>query len=241
MRYSWILAAMLMLPVGMPAQSAIPAGTLIPIQIVKGFNAHKAAPGQQIRARVMQDIPGTYIRKGAQLLGQVVTATPAKNGTAKLEFRFGQVKTGNGFVTLSTDLRALASPPEVEDAETGSYGPDGGIAFEQEDTDQIGGEHVYGRRVMVGSKVVATATRAGVVGEPRAALGLRCRGAVDGNSQPQALWLFSSNACGVYGFTTISIEHAGRTDPTGDIVLESSNGKLNVNSGSGMLLRVRGS
>ena len=68
-----------------------------------------------------------------------------------------------------------------------------------------------------------------------------CRGAIAGNDHPQALWLFSTDACGVYGFSGLSIEHAGRTNPVGNIVLASKAGKLNIMSGSGLLLRVQGS
>jgi hypothetical protein len=53
--------------------------------------------------------------------------------------------------------------------------------------------------------------------------------------------LFSSNACGVYGFYNIGIEHGGRADPAGRIILASDNGKLNLNSQIGLLLRVQGS
>lgn len=245
MRFSWFLAVVLLLPGGMAAQSVLPAGTLIPIQMEKGVNADKVRAGQEIRAEVVQDIPGTTIRRGAHIFGTVVSAVQSRRGPAKLEFRFDSVEINGRRIPLSASLRALASPTEVEDAQTGDYGPDAGISVQEETTHQIGGEDVYGRvgrvPVKAGSMTVAESTSKGVLGQPRQVAGERCRGIVDGNSQPQALWLFSTDACGVYGFTTIRIEHAGRTAPAGDIVLVSDNGKLNINSGSGLLLRVRGS
>jgi hypothetical protein len=57
----------------------------------------------------------------------------------------------------------------------------------------------------------------------------------------QALWLFSSDACGLYGFDNVRIEHAGRTDPRGNIVLSADDGKIDLYSQSGLLLRVQGS
>jgi hypothetical protein len=68
--------------------------------------------------------------------------------------------------------------------------------------------------------------------------GKDCRGAVDGNSSPAAMWVFSSDACGTYGLSQIRIAHAGRTQPVGVIVLISEKGQLKLPSGAGMLLRV---
>jgi hypothetical protein len=65
-----------------------------------------------------------------------------------------------------------------------------------------------------------------------------CRGAIGTGGAVQALWLFSSDACGVYGYQDIRIEHAGRTDPRGTILFVGDNGKLNINSQSGLLLKV---
>jgi hypothetical protein len=68
-----------------------------------------------------------------------------------------------------------------------------------------------------------------------------CRAAVAGNDKPQALWLFSTSACGLYGYDNLAIDHFGRTEPTGTIELSAKSGKLNIRSGSGLLLRVQGS
>jgi hypothetical protein len=49
----------------------------------------------------------------------------------------------------------------------------------------------------------------------------KCRGATDGNEAPQALWVFSSDACGTYGLENISIVSAVRSGVTGVIVFTS--------------------
>jgi len=80
-----------------------------------------------------------------------------------------------------------------------------------------------------------------VLGQVRAKDGTECRGAVDGNDRPQALWVFSSDACGTYGLERVSIAHAGRSNPLGIIVLISERGNLKIAGGAGMLLRVNAS
>src|SRR5208283_4770092 len=81
----------------------------------------------------------------------------------------------------------------------------------------------------------------GVLAEVRHDPGTKCRGPVDNNDKPQAMWEFATDACGVFGFDRTEITHAGRTTPMGDIVLTSQHGNLNLRIGTGMLLRVNGS
>ena len=80
----------------------------------------------------------------------------------------------------------------------------------------------------------------GVLGKMRSDPGSPCRAAVDQNHTPQALWLFSTDACGVYGYEDVKIARTGRTEPVGEITLASSKGNLAIESGSGWLLRVDG-
>ena len=51
-----------------------------------------------------------------------------------------------------------------------------------------------------------------------------------------ALWVFSSSACGAYGFYgRLDIAHAGNSSPMGEIVLESRK-NVRVETGAAMLL-----
>jgi hypothetical protein len=90
----------------------------------------------------------------------------------------------------------------------------------------------------MGSNIVGHAVPGGVLTRVVSHPGTRCRGEIAGNDSLQALWVFSSDACGIYGFPDVALAHSGRTAPFGEIALVSRNGKLNIRAGSGMLLRV---
>ena len=64
--------------------------------------------------------------------------------------------------------------------------------------------------------------------------------ALNADKRPQALWVFSHDACGVFGYDA-EVKHTGQSNPEGDIVLASKNGDLKLYNGSALLLRVIGS
>lgn len=129
---------------------------------------------------------------------------------------------------------------DVSEAQIPESGPDRGTSQYNWTTDQIGGEVDYrgGGAIAHGSDIVGHSVPDGVLVRLSSKPGTKCRGEVDGNDQPQALWVFSSDACGLYDFPDLILEHAGRTSPAGEITLRSNKGNLNIRAGSGMLLRV---
>jgi hypothetical protein len=225
---------------------AIPPGTILPVHLNGTILSAKSKPGQEITGRIMQDIPlspGARIREGSKVVGHIGEVTPATTGTrARISLQFDKLISAHQTISITTNLRAIAGFMEVRDAQA----PLG--AGESNDnqwltTVQVGGEVAYGESGPVTSGenanvVVGKLIKGGLVGRVRAKEGTECRGAIDGNDNPQALWVFSSDACGVYGIEHVSIAHAGRTDPVGVIVLASESGNLKIASGAGMLLRV---
>jgi hypothetical protein len=222
------------------AQTAIPSGTLIPASLSGSLNLKKLRSGQQFHAEVMQDIPGTEIKRRSHIVRHVVSLTPVPAGHARLEIAFDAVQWHNQRIPIRADLRAMASFNEVEDAQVPEEGASRGITPEVATTTQIGGEQVYrgGGPVADGDTVVGRPTPWGVLGVPRTQPGTTCRGEADHNKSQQAFWLFSTNACGVYGYSGLQIEHSGRSQPIGTVVLVSDTGKLNLQSGTAFLLRV---
>lgn len=240
-RMLWL--SLLMFAADLFAQNTIPAGTILPVALNSSLNSRKVKPGQVITARVMQDVPlpGSTIHAGAKVVGRVIDVKPANGGSgAQISFRFDTLVVSKRRIPITTNLRAAASMMAVEAAQLPESGPDRGTSQNAWTTDQIGGEVVYrgGGPVADGLRPVGEPTYGGVLVHVSAKPGTPCRGEIEGNDRLQALWVFSSDACGVYDFEDLKIVHAGRSNPVGEITLASDKGGVNIRAGSGMLLRV---
>jgi hypothetical protein len=238
----WI--SLIMFSVQLFAQNTIPVGTILPVSLNSSLNSRKVKLGQVITARVMQDVPlspGSTIHAGAKVIGHVTKVKPATGASgAQISFRFDTLVVSRRRTTINTNARALASMMAVEDAQIPESGPDRGTSPEAWTTNQIGGEVVYrgGGPVANGLLSVGEPTYGGVLVHVSSKPGTKCRGEIEDNERLQALWVFSSDACGTYGFADLAIVHAGRSTPVGEITLASDHGDVNVRAGSGMLLRV---
>lgn len=241
MKRTEILSLMLLFTTALPAQNSIPKGTILPVELNSSLNSGKNKVGQAIWARIMQDVPlpgGAKIRAGTKVVGQVMEVEPAGSGNgASLALRFEEVVISHRRIAITSNLRALASAMEVWDAQIPLTGPDRGTPESAWTTVQVGGDVVYrgGGPVTSEMEVVGEPTYKGVLARTSS-----CQGGASDN-EPQALWVFSSNACGVYGLRHVSIVHSGRTDPVGEIELASDHGEVKVDKASGILLRVKSS
>jgi hypothetical protein len=229
---------------------AIPPGTILPVRLNSTISSAKCSPGQVVTGRIMQDVPlppGAKIPEGSKVIGHIVEVVPAANGVrARVSLQFDKLLSSHQTISITTNLRAIASFMAVLEAQTPPIGPSESDVYRWLTTVQVGGDVVYGEGGVVTTgedpeQIVGKAVNGGVLSQLRAKQGTKCRGAVDGNNGLQALWVFSSDACGVYSLEHVSIAHAGRTDPTGVIVLTSDSGNFKVPGGAGMLLRVTAS
>ena len=227
----------------------IPSGTILPVRLNTALSSTKSKLRQNITARVMQEVPlpnGSKIRDGAILVGHIVEVIPEQSSIgASISFQFDHLRSAHKTISLTTSLRAMAGPMAVLEAQTPDSGPGEGDVFEWVSTTQIGGDHAYGVGGPVTTadnptEVVGTRLDDGVLGHVSAKQGTKCAGTMDGNSALQALWVFSSDACGAYGLEHVHIAHAGRSGPARLIVLSSDHGQLKISAGTAMLLRVRG-
>ncbi len=109
----FLFVTLIVLSTQLSAEDKIPVGTILPVQLNSSLRSNKARVGQQINARVMQDVPLPGERKihaGAKVIGHIVSARPAVNGMmADLSFRFDMLAMGKRRVPMITNLRALAT------------------------------------------------------------------------------------------------------------------------------------
>jgi hypothetical protein len=223
-----VLSIVLAFAAGLFAQAAIPAGTILPVGLNSPLNSQKARIGQVVSGRIMQDVPlesRSRIPEGAKVIGHVVDV---KNGRpTQISVRFDTLVVSRRKIPITTNLRALASMMAIEEAQIPTFGPDRGTS-----------PYRAGGPVSNGLLTVGKPTGDEVLARPTSEAKTNCHDAVSGNDRPQAFWLFSSDACGAYGFNDLEIAHAGRSNPVGIITLASNHGRVNVRAGSGMLLRV---
>lgn len=188
----------------------------------------------------MQDVPlpeASRLSKGAGVLGSIV-AVNSGDRRAEVVFRFDTLVTGKRRIPVTTHLRALATMMDVHSAQLPLSGPDRGTSDFDRTTVQIGGEVVYhgGGPVTHGSDVVGKSVVDRVLA--RQPSNVPCRGDLEGYERPQALWVFASDACGLYDLPELTLVHAGRTEPRGEIRIASTNGRVKIRTGSGLLLSV---
>ncbi len=223
----------------------IPAGTILPVVLRSAISFEKCQPGQVLHGKIAQNVPlqnGVTIHKGSAIAGHVVDVAPATSDHGpKVSIQFDKVYVAGQWIPVVTNLRAVAGFMEVQEA---GVPTETGAPVDWLPTTQVGGDTVYG----LGGPVMSSEDVSEVIGKSVGGDGVlvrvsgkegtKCRGAVEGNDHPQALWVFSADACGAYGLEHLQILHAGRTEPMGTIVLASEKKNAGLRSGDGLLLRV---
>jgi len=196
----------------------IPAGTILPVSLNSRLSSAKCKPDEIITARVMQDVPlpnGMVIRAGTRVIGHIVSVTSVSGESpASLSVRFDTLETHDKKLSVSTDLRAIASFMAVGRAQLPRGGAGGGADPGSPETAwttvQIGGDVVYrgGGYVEAYRERVGKPVPGGVLSRLRSNPERGCSGAFDASETPRALWLFSADACGTYDLPNLEIRRS---------------------------------
>src|SRR5271166_5741093 len=222
----------------------IPSGTLLPAMLDGTFDSDKSKPGEAISAKLRQDVPlpgKGKIKRESKILGHVVAVTPASDGNPyQITVQFEQIEVNKRPVTISAGLRAFASMELVAQSRQPANANGGnGTSVWDLNLSQIGGQIAYNGEKIVKWKgqVVGRIPQPGaVLGVPMANPEFGCAGS-GANTAEQAFWVFSTNACGIYGDNDITlVSGIGGASP-GKIAFKSPK-KITVRGGSGWLLQV---
>ena len=159
-----------------------------------------------------------------------------------MSFTFTNYMSTRGVLPVSTSVRAIASFVEVESARIPTTGIDdwgGRTTVQVGGTDVVywGGGPVQNVTGPVGEPVIGSAD--GVLVKLLAKPRTPCSNEYGSKQGRQALWVFSSDACGVYGMNGVAITKDGRSDQTGIAEL-ALGGDTKIPRGTGMLLSVIG-
>ncbi|MGC2111038.1 MAG: hypothetical protein WA655_16075 [Candidatus Korobacteraceae bacterium] len=231
-----LAAALLCFAATLAAQS-LPPGTALPVMLSTGLNAKNTKVGQKIEGRLMQEVTlqsGPIIKSGSHVTGHVVEVSRPRGSGSRIVVAFDQLQDEGKFISLNVSLRALAESENVFQAGVPAGSAGASESSDEWVTKQVGGEFVFrGRGTLESSQgKVGRWSGTGVWGQLAPAGDCP---ATDANGQEQALWIFSTTACGLYGFEHMKLTHAGNTDPLGQITLESTE-DVEVRGGSGWLL-----
>ena len=229
---------LLLATVSLSAQQ-IPSGTILPAMLADTLDSSRTKPGQQISAKLRQDVPlpnGQKIKRDAKVSGHVIAVSGGR--PAAITLQFDRVDLGKNSVPVTISLRAVASMQAVADARQPAN-PNSGYGTTPWDWNMglIGGQAAFnGQRIVKSQdgRVVGKVVEPGQIqGVPMANPERGCTGAPQGSPE-QAFWLFSTDACGAYGFKDLTVG-VSSTAP-GQIVLQSPE-KIVIRDGSGLLLQ----
>jgi len=232
------LAAALLCSATMLGAQSIPAGTAIPIMLNSTLKSKDSKAGERIEGKLMQELllpSGVKIKSGSHLTGHVVSDDLA-GSVWRITVMFDSLQDQGRTIPLNVGLRAMAASESVFQAKTPI---DSTSTYESSygwTTKQVGGDVVFRGRGYIASPdgKVGRWNGSGAWGKLTPAGDCL---ATEVNDQEQALWVFSTTACGVYGFEDLKLAQAGSTAPVGQITLESAK-EILVRDGSGWLLLV---
>jgi hypothetical protein len=233
------------------AQNTIPPGTIIPVVLSHAIDSHKNKPGQPVVAQVAQDVPlgqNAVLRRRTKILGEI-TQVESNSGRTTIGLRLDRIKLRQNQIAITTQLRAIADFMSILDAQRPTNAVGGKWNSPSAwTTVQIGGDVVYRGGGPVQSRtgeIVGTPTpcvvedQCGVLDRVKSTPDPECAGTVADDTHPQAMWVFSADACGIYGFSDLRFQNGSTIFSAGQIFF-SAEKRVKLPSGTGLLLTVTG-
>jgi len=229
-----------------PTPALFPETTL-PIQFTRSVDASHAHAGDAVSAKTTQQVrlaDGQMLPAGAHVTGHVVTASPfafvktpyAKQQASTLAVRFDSIESKGKSLPLQVYVRAMADPITVWDAQR----PKSTDLDSLSTTTQIGGDQVVPSQSEVTSQdgdTVGYRRRGDVYAHLISASGNGPQGC-DASDTEQSMGLFSASACGLYGYTDVTLLSTGKTGDISTLTLASRRRSMKIWAKSAALLEV---
>jgi hypothetical protein len=234
------------------ASTVLSSGTTLQAELTKSVDAKKAKSGDQVTAKLTQDVKSNgkvVLHKGSKLVGHVTEAQAKdkQNAESKLGIAFDKaVLKGGQEVAFNSMIQALAPPAQgalsVAGDESGNLGAgmgSGGGAMgggRSAGAGPLGGS-VGGVTSTAGSAVGGVANTAGSVTSSTAGA---VNGSVNNTVGAAATGTFNSATRGVVGMPGLALNTAAASSAQGSVISSASR-NVKLDSGTQMVLQITGS
>jgi hypothetical protein len=231
------------------SSATLSPGTTLPIQFERGIDSSHARTGETVVAKTTQQVRlanGQVLPAGAHVTGHVLMAsaftydkTPyAKQQPSTLTIHFDSIESRGETLPLQVYVRALADPLTAWDAER----PKATDMDPLSTTTQIGGDQVVPSQKEVTSldgDTVGYNRHGGVYAHLISAAG-NGPASCDASDTEQSMGHFSASACGLYGYTDVTMLDAGKSDTPSTLTLSARRRSARIWAKSEALLEVLG-
>ncbi|MEI9977654.1 MAG: hypothetical protein WDN23_01410 [Edaphobacter sp.] len=235
--------------VAQTSQVTLSPGTTLPIQFERSVDSSHVQAGDAVVAKTTQQVRlanGQTLPAGARVIGHVVKAsaftfdkTPyAKQQASTLTIHFDSIESKGATLPLKVYVRAMADPLTVWGAER----PQATDMDPLSTRTQIGGDQVVPSQSEVRSQdddIVGYNRRGGVYAHLISAVG-NGSASCDAGDTEQSMGHFSASACGLYGYTDVTILDAGKSGTTSTLTLSARRRSAKIWAKSEALLEVVG-
>jgi hypothetical protein len=233
--------------IGQTKVALLTPGTTLPIRFDRSVDSGHVHAGDLIDAKTTQQVrlaDGKLLPAGTQVTGHVLEATPfsfdrtpyAKQAASTLTLHFDSVLSKSGPLSLNVYVRAMADPLAVWEAQR----PKATDLDPLSTTTQIGGDQVTPSQTEVQSQHGETVgyKRGDGVYAHLVSASSRGNGGCDASETEQAMGLFSAAACGLYGYTDVSLVSSGNNGNGSTLTLVSQRHSVKIWAKTAALLEV---
>jgi hypothetical protein len=207
----------------------INAGAALQAELTKAIDSKKAKSGDEISARLVQDLKSDngqiVMRKGSKVVGHITEATPKtkENAESRLGLTFEKVVGKDGQeLAFNAVIQAIAPPPQAASSGDARSGMNSSV----------------GTNPMAGGRSSGGMSPAGSGSAPGPTLSTPT-GNIGGATPGSGVGIINASNHGVLGMDGVALNKAGADNPQGS-VLSSSNGTIKLDNGTQIILLVAG-